>query len=575
MKKIIFIFTAIIALTFGACSPDEVTINPLEPTDPLLIGAVLNTPSVTTFDIVQTTDTTVGNEANEAVALTWETATGDNDGSILYYVQMDITGNEFKTAVTIPLAASGTAELTRALTFGELNEAMNQVSVNLVKIASALSVKFDEANVVDVRVQTILGASIAVQYSEIINITITPYFTGLSDEISIKGDALASDVMLVNTDGVFKNRVELTASTFRFFAEPSETNISYNYQYFDSRGYTIDPLLVNANDTEMNFSFTGEEGAWDLILDTNSKTIELVEVVAPDNLYLIGSLTGWDPATAFPFHNNGDNTFTISAHLVDGDQFKFIPTNTSWDGAWKEDPNNPGSIINEGGDPNIGGYPAGQYLITVDFNSLTFTMKEINNLYLVGTISDPAWTPTAAIKMGNPSAGVFSLIRDLKASDEFKFLPTNIDWSGDFGEDPNNPNKGFDGDDEKNITVAEDGTYVISYNYTTNDIIVSKIVIPTQLYLVGSFRGWNNDAGNPKFTEVATNVFEITQALAANDEFKFVKSNTGGDWANDIAQNKTSPLVIEQNGEGNIKVTTDGTYTITVNFNNGTIKLSK
>lgn len=560
MKKIIFIFTTIIGLAFGACSPDEVTINPLEPSDPLLAEAVLNTPSVTNFAVIQTTDTTVGNETEEAVKLTWEPATGDNDGNVLYYVQMDITGNEFGTAVTIPLAAPGTTELSRALTFGELNEALNQISVNLTSIASALSINFGEENELEVRVQTILGASIAIGYSEIVNIAVAPYYTGLSDELSINGDALAQSVILKNTDGVYQNRVELTNSTFRFFAEPSESNISYNYDYFESRGYSIDPLLENANDTEMNFSFTGAEGPWDVILDTNLKTIVLVEVVAPDNLYLIGSLTGWDPATAFPFYNNGDNTFTISAYLVDGDAFKFIPTNTSWDGAWKEDPNNSGSIINEAGDPNISGYPAGQYLITVDFNSLTFTMKEINNLYLVGSMT--GWDPTTALEMSNPSAGVFSIAQTLTATDEFKFLPTNINWDGGIG------------DNGGNITVSEAGTYVISYNYTTNDISVSKIVIPTQLYIVGSFRGWNNDAGNPQFTQISSNVFQITQTLAANDEFKFVKSNTGGDWANDMAQHKTNPLVIEQNSEDNIKVTTDGTYTITVNFNDGTIKLS-
>jgi len=549
-------------VTLGACSPDEVTINPIEPAEPVLVAAELNTPDVTSFNIIQTTDVIDGNETDQAVPLTWEAATGDNDGNILYYVQMDVAGNEFASAVTIPLAQLGTTELSRSLTFGELNEASNQISVNLLNVASALSINFGEENDLEVRLQTILGAAISKEYSEVINFKVTPYSTGLSNEISVKGDALASDVLLVNTDGVYQNRVEFTNSTFRFFAEPSESNISFNYNYFESRGYTIDPLLENANDTEMNFNFTGTEGPWDIILDTNLKTIVLVEVVAPDNLYLIGSLTGWDPATAFPFNNNGDNTFTIAAHLVDGDQFKFIPTNTSWDGAWKEDPNNPGSIINEAGDPNISGYPAGQYLITVDFNSLTFTMKEINNLYLVGSITDPVWEPSVAFEMSNPSAGVFSIVQTLTATDEFKFLPTNTGWDGGIGEDGGN------------ITVPEAGTYVISYNYTTGSINLEAIIIPTELYMVGSFRGWNNDADNPKFTETSAGVFEIIQALSADDEFKFVRSNSGGDWANDMGENSNHSRVIAQDGESNIKVTEAGTYTVIVNFNDGTINVS-
>ncbi len=562
MKKLIYILIAVFAVTV-ACESDEVTINTIDASEAELISAELDMPATNTFEITRTTDLVQGNEAADAVTFTWSKASGDNDGAIMYYLQLDVAGNDFATAVTIPLAQEGTSELSRKLTFGDLNKAVNKISSNLFAIASPLSINFEDVNSLEIRVESILGASIAKAYSQPIPLTVKAYFSGLTNDLTISGAALAEDVNITIADGVYKGRLNLTQNAFRFFAKPAETNVSYNYAYFESNGYTIDPLLENANDDKMNFKFTGTEGPWDLVLNTNTKTITLVEVVAPDNLYLIGSLTGWDPATAFPFNNNGDNTFSISANLADGDQFKFIPTNTSWDGAWKQDPNNLGTIINEGGDPNISGYPAGQYLITVNFNSLTFTMKEINNLYLVGSMTNPAWTPEAALPMTNGKAGVFSIVQTLAASDEFKFLPTNTGWDGGIGKDGGN------------ITVPEAGTYVISYNYTNNNISVSKIVIPSQLYLVGSFRGWSNDAGNPQFTQISSNVFQITQALAANDEFKFVKSNTGGDWSNDIAQNKMNPMVIEQNGEDNIKVTTAGDYIITVNFNDGTIKLSK
>jgi len=573
MKKILYIFSIIIGVTIGACSPEEVTINPIEPAEPILVAAELNTPDVTSFNIVQTTDVTEGNEADQAIALTWEEASGDNSGDLLYYVQMDVAGNEFSSAVTIPLAQLGTTELSRSLTFGELNEASNQISVNLLKVASSFSINFEEENDLEVRLQTILGATIAKEYSEVINFKVTPYSTGLSNELSVKGDALASDVLLVNTDGVFQNRVEFTNSTFRFFAEPSESNISYNYDYFESRGYSIDPLLENANDTEMNFNFTGSEGPWDVILDSNQKTIVLVEVVAPDSLFAVGSMVGWNPDNALPFNNNGDNTFSIALDLVANDEFKFLETLGSWEGDWGADPNNEGYIVQEGED-NIVITEAGSYLVTVDFNTLQYTLTAVNNLYLVGTITDPAWTPSAALEMSSPSAGVFSLILSLSASDEFKFLPTNTGWDGDFGEDPNNPGYGLDGDGESNIKVDADGDYVISYNYTTNTIDVSPIIIPTELYLVGSFRGWNNDADNPQFTETSTGVFEITQAFEADDEFKFVKSNSGGDWANDMAENPGHKGVVEQNDEQNVKIDTAGTYKVVVNFNDGTINVS-
>lgn len=570
MKKLIYILIAVFGVTLTSCEPDEVTINTLTATDAELIAAELNTPEVSTFEIIQTTDLVSGNETSEAVTLTWNAASGDNDGDILYFLQMDVEGNDFTSAVTIPLAQEGTSELTRSFTFGEINSALNKISNNLLAVASALSVNFNETNNLEIRVESILGVSIAKAYSQPIAITVKPYFSGLSEGIFIDGAGVSSPITLSNTNGVYGARVEFTNGAFRFFAEPSESNISYNFNYFESRGYTIDPLLENAGDTEMNFKFIGTEGPWDISLNTVEKSITLIEVVAPDNLYLIGSLTGWDPATAWPFHNNGDNTFSLSVVLADDDQFKFLPTNTTWDGAWKEDPNNPGSIINEGGDPNISGYPAGHSLITVNYNTLTFEVKPIPELYLVGSIT--GWDPPTSLPMTIASNGVFTIKQSLVAGDEFKFLPTNTGWDGDFGEDSNNLGYGIV-DGETNIGVDADGDYIISYDYTTNTINVSKIVIPTELYLVGSFRGWNNDVDNPKFTETSAGVFEITQTLAADDEFKFVKSNAGGDWSNDMAESKTHSRVIEQNDEANIKVTEAGTYKIIVNFNEGTISV--
>jgi len=344
MKKIIYIFTAIIGLTFGACSPDEVTINPLDPAEPQLVAAVLNTPDVTTFNIVQTTDTAVGNEIDEAVSLTWEAAAGDNDGNILYYVQIDLEGNNFETAVTIPLAMPGTIELSRSLTFGELNESLNQISVNLAAIASAFAINFGEENTLEVRVQTVLDASIAKGYSQPITIAVIPYFTGLSNELFVSGAALTNNVSLTVTDGVFEGRLKLTNGTFRFFAEPAETNISYNYTYFESNDYTIDPLLENANDAEMNFNFPGSEGDWNLVLDPTAKTITLTEILVtpPEGLFLVGDAvaSGWDP--------NNNNTplfkdpsqpgvFSYTGFFkAGGEGFKFLEIG-DWHPQWGKD----------------------------------------------------------------------------------------------------------------------------------------------------------------------------------------------------------------------------------------------
>ncbi|MFA5300985.1 MAG: SusF/SusE family outer membrane protein, partial [Lutibacter sp.] len=75
----------------------------------------------------------------------------------------------------------------------------------------------------------------------------------------------------------------------------------------------------------------------------------------------------------------------------------------------------------------------------------------------------------------------------------------------------------------------------------------------------------------PQFTQTSAGVFEITQTLSANDEFKFVP--VAGSWGDDFGESKVSKRVLEQNDENNLKVTAGGSYKITVDFNNGNISV--
>lgn len=309
-------------------------------------------------------------------------------------------------------------------------------------------------------------------------------------------------------------------------------------------------------------------GKYKITVDLNTFTYVVEELLAPENLFLVGSITGWDPTTSLPFFNSAENVFTIVADLPDGAEFKFLPTNTGWDGDWGEDPDNPGSIIQEG-EQNVSGYPAGKYLITVDYNTLTYKLDSIDNLFLVGSLT--GWDPGTSLPMGEASLGVFSTLVDLPDGAEFKFLPTNTGWDGDWGEDPANPGR-IIVDGEQNLSGYAAGKYVVAVDFNTLSYTVSSVSeVPANLYLVGGFNGWSNDAGNPQFTEVSSGVFEISQALSAGDEFKFVP--VAGSWDNDFGESKVSTGVLEQNDEQNLKVNDAGTYKITVDFNHGTISL--
>lgn len=572
MKKLIYILIAVFGITLTSCEPEEVTINTLDATDAALITAELNAPDVSSFEVIQTNDITQGNESLNAITLTWNPATGLNDGNILYFLQMDVEGNGFKNAVTIPLAQDGTVELSRSFTFGELNNAANKISANLAAIASALSVKFGEANTFEVRVESILGASIAKAYSQPIILSVKPYFSGLTNEIGVSGNALNVDVLIAIADGIYEGRLNLTKNTFRFFAQPTDNNVSYNYAYFQANGYTIDPLLENANDTEMNFKFTGNEGPWDIFINTKQKTITLVEVIVPDNLYIVGNITNpaWSPAISPKMNLVSEGVFALVIQIQGtSDGFKFIPTNTNYDGDWGEDPANPGKIIQDG-EQNLTGYEAGKYLVTVNYNTLTYKVTAVNKLFMVGNITNPQWGAGAALQMSEASLGVYSIPVDLAAGAEFKFLPTNANFDGDWGVDGANPGKIIQ-EGESNLLGYAAGKYVVAVNFNTLSFTVSPVTaIPTNLYLVGDHNGWNNGTANA-LTNVSAGVFTITLNLSAGNGFKFLP--TQGTWDGDWGENKTSKGVLEQKDEQNLSVTADGSYKITVDFNKGNLSV--
>ena len=127
-------------------------------------------------------------------------------------------------------------------------------------------------------------------------------------------------------------------------------------------------------------------------------------------------------------------------------------------------------------------------------------------------------------------------------------------------------------DDEDNLAGYEEGLHVVAVDFNTMTFTVSAVSsIPSELFLVGSFNDWSNDAGSPQFTETSagSGVFTISQTLVSGDEFKFVP--VAGDWGNDWGESNVYGGVLEQGEEQNLTVSADGTYIITVDFNNGTI----
>ncbi len=563
MKKILYAFTVAAALSFQACTDDDITINNFDTEDGTLLSAsALVAPTTTSFIIERTTDAVTGNEATEALALSWEAAETTTSEAIKYFVQMDLEGNSFNNATTLPLRTEGTDATSLTLSFGDLNTGLNHLNDILKAKASPLSVAFGDENAIQLRVQAVLGAAIAKTYSEPVSITVTPYFNGLVDNLVISSSAF-SDVALAVNEGIYETRLELTAnSTFKIFAEPVADAISYNYDFFTANEYTIASELEAGTDND--FTFTGADGNWDLVINTLERTITMTQAIIPDNLFMVGSHNGWNNADlSQQFNTTGDGVFTRVQRFDAGAEFKMIPTSGSWDGDWGEDPASAGSIIQDG-ESNISVADAGNYVVTVNFNTLTFDLRLISEtLFMVG--SHNGWNNADATQDFYTSGnGVFTRIQRFDAGAEFKMIPTSGSWDGDWGEDPANAGSIIQ-DGESNITITDAGIYKVTIDFETLTFTLTN-GIPEDLFLVGSHNGWDNSTAGA-FTKTQEGVFTITQTLTASDEFKFLP--TLGSWDNDWGIDGDGMLI--RDGESNVTSTGDGTFVITVDFRKGTV----
>lgn len=316
-------------------------------------------------------------------------------------------------------------------------------------------------------------------------------------------------------------------------------------------------------DGEQNIK-TVNAGRYVIKVDFPTLSFSVVEFKAPDNLFLTGSPVGWNATNGIPFYNDGNGVFSLTYNFDANAEFKFLPTNIDFSGDWGLDPVNPGAIIQEG-EQNIKVENAGTYVVIVDYNSLTFKVANISTMYMVGSFV--SWNASNATPFYTSGNGVFTQVQTLDAGAEFKLIPNAGSFDGDWGESQNSSGKIVQ-DDEQNIKAASAGTYMITVDF--NELSYRLTEIPNNLYLVGSPNGWNN-ATAPQFTKISEGLFEITQTLVSTDEFKFLPVQ--GSWDNDWGESKKYAGMPVRDDEDNVKSPGNGTYTITVDYNKGTLKV--
>jgi hypothetical protein len=242
-------------------------------------------------------------------------------------------------------------------------------------------------------------------------------------------------------------------------------------------------------------------------------------------LYLLGTFnnfTGPQPQ----FKLVADHTWEVAEiRMKAGDVFRFVEGPT-FEGKNYGDNNLDGKAEEYGANIKLDNtYKDAYYKITFNDATRLYTIAVArypfpSELYLVGGSTSIGWDPGNAIPFRKTADGKFEVFAYLKVVTDgngFKLLQVK-DWAGDWG-------KGEEGklvqEGESNITVAEDGFYRITVDFTTGSYTVTK----TNWGLVGFARtgtdaGWNADTDMTFDGDWDSYTWRVTLHLYAG-EYKF------------------------------------------------------
>ncbi|MCD0468208.1 SusE domain-containing protein [Flavobacterium sp. JAS] len=157
MKKLTFLLLGLIAFAFTSCSDDDPSIN-VYPGEKIVTVPVLEALPAPAQYVSQEGV----NEDVKAGTFKWSAAALEYQGPVSYYIQIAPAGSDFSSAVDVFSASVSTT--TKDFTFGDLNLAVNRLSLELVSNGKA-KVKFGTLAEFDVRVKAIAEKSQVIGYS--------------------------------------------------------------------------------------------------------------------------------------------------------------------------------------------------------------------------------------------------------------------------------------------------------------------------------------------------------------------------------------------------------------------------
>ena len=176
---------------------------------------------------------------------------------------------------------------------------------------------------------------------------------------------------------------------------------------------------------ENSFHVDGSAKFYRLTINMAEMTYEIAELNFGEYFYEIGNESGWATAHAL-YGADGDGKYQ-GYYYLDG-EFKFKPNEDNWDDdlEYVSGDTMSGSLQSSGG-PNCPDPGAGFYRIDLDAASLSYSLKKIESVSIIGT-ANGNWDTDTDLTY-NAAEGCWEVTTDLNAG-EMKFRG-NHNWDGD------------------------------------------------------------------------------------------------------------------------------------------------
>ena len=380
------------------------------------------------------------NAANEVLTLTWTEPDFGFSAAALYSVQIDVQGGDFSNPQIISVGGA----FDKTFTVEELN----------AKLLS-LSMLPNEEGVASFRIKATLSEYQEI-YSNTVNITVTPYSSllDLSTSLGVVGSA---------TPGGWGNENILDLP----FYSTATTNVYV--AYVTLRNGEI--KFRNNNDWSENWGDDGADGTLDsyganIAVSAGTYKIEvnfssMTYTMEEYSWGIVGSATtnGWGgPDMMFHYNSFQDDWRTVVT-LGDGEvKFRF---NNDW-GVNYGDDGADGTMEANGANIAVS---AGHYLVTMNLNTQSYTMEEMDVWGLVGSATANGWDGPNDKFM--PDFGInegYYYISGAVLNDGEIKVRQNDAWGVNYGDDGNDGTLELNG---ANIPVSA-GTYNITLNLAAN-----------------------------------------------------------------------------------------------------------